>query len=340
MSTLDDLKSRFFKFRSQKYAIYVGLVLTFLICSLLLIYAACLLCFGVLLVALAGYYIPYFFGMKSKKKLAVWGVVLLLLLSLPYLVVIVGQQKSSESIKLSTEDGSLYDGTVSPFYGNANTNHTFSIMSKSSNYSQVNVIVVDMWSSTTVYNRTMTPTNVSGGQLYTFYADPSKGTGLNNNSEYNYWFVAKTGTGWVATTNSNYGPMHVSDVDIYLHWWPLLLLVLFIEVGVLYFLLLGLSIMTDRSKARMKEMQTRQGGGNMPPSKGGKDEKFVCSECGADVPATADKCPQCGEKFDEEKSETSPVADKGKDEFFCTDCGAKVDEDAKKCWNCGKEFEN
>jgi ribosomal protein L40E len=29
-----------------------------------------------------------------------------------------------------------------------------------------------------------------------------------------------------------------------------------------------------------------------------KEEGFVCSECGADVPADAKKCPKCGEKFD------------------------------------------
>jgi hypothetical protein len=28
------------------------------------------------------------------------------------------------------------------------------------------------------------------------------------------------------------------------------------------------------------------------------DEGFVCSECGADVPAEAKVCPKCGEKFD------------------------------------------
>ena len=29
-----------------------------------------------------------------------------------------------------------------------------------------------------------------------------------------------------------------------------------------------------------------------------KEETFVCSECGADVPADATVCPKCGEKFD------------------------------------------
>ena len=31
---------------------------------------------------------------------------------------------------------------------------------------------------------------------------------------------------------------------------------------------------------------------------GNVEEGFVCSECGADVPADATVCPKCGEKFD------------------------------------------
>jgi ribosomal protein L40E len=32
--------------------------------------------------------------------------------------------------------------------------------------------------------------------------------------------------------------------------------------------------------------------------KGTSGEGFVCSECGADVPAEAKRCPKCGERFD------------------------------------------
>jgi DNA-directed RNA polymerase subunit RPC12/RpoP len=57
------------------------------------------------------------------------------------------------------------------------------------------------------------------------------------------------------------------------------------------------------------------------------------------VPASADRCPQCGERFDDSKDEPKRPKEK-KDEFVCTECGAAVDEKAKTCWNCGKEFEN
>ena len=342
MSTLDDLKGRFFKFRRHKFAIYIGLAISFLVCTLLLIYANSLLCFGYLLVALAGFYIPYYFGLKSRKKLAVWGIVLIVMLALPYTALIVNDQKGSANVELSTSDGAMVHGTVSPFTGDASTNHTFSILVTNSSYSQVNVIVVDVWSGMTIYNRSMSSTNVSDGRLFTFYADPASNTGLNN-SEFGYWFVAFNGEKWVATSGSNYGPIHVSDTDLFVHWLPYLLLVIFVYVGVLYFLLLALNYWSEKSKARMVEMQKQYASkeGKLPPGTD-KEEKFVCSECGADVPANADRCPQCGERFDEDKKEEKgqPVKDKGKDEYFCTDCGAKVDADAKKCWNCGKEFEN
>lgn len=342
MSTLDDLKDRFFKFRRHKYAVLLGLALAFVVCSLLLVFAGYLLCFGLLLVALAGYYIPYFFGLKSKKKLAAWGIILLVLLALPFTAMIIGEQKASENVRLSTSDGAMVDGTVSPYYGDSSTNHTFSVLVKDQNITEVNVVITDVWTSTTVYNRSMTATNTTDGRLFTFYADPQSSTGLNN-SEYGYWFTANNGQKWIVTSGSNYGPIHVSDTDLYVHWLPTLMLALFIQVGVLYFLLLALSYMSERSKAKVAQMEKQYGakGGKLPPSKDGKDEKFVCSECGADVPSSADKCPQCGERFDDAgKAEEPKTVDKGKEEFLCTDCGAKVDEKAKMCWNCGKEFEN
>ncbi|KQM12607.1 hypothetical protein AOA80_01445 [Methanomassiliicoccales archaeon RumEn M1] len=80
----------------------------------------------------------------------------------------------------------------------------------------------------------------------------------------------------------------------------------------------------------MKQRQQSQGAAVGTPE---AVEKFVCSECGADVPANAKACPQCGESFDDEP-QTS-----GKDKFECSECGATVDEGARTCWNCGKEFE-
>jgi len=333
MSTRDDLKSKFLRFRENKYAIYIGLALTFIICSLLLIYSSYLLCFGLLLVALAGYYIPYYFGMRSRKKLAVWGIILILLLAFPYAFSLVEGQKASANKLLTSEDGTLMDGTVDPFYGDASTTHTFSVLVTNGSYSDVRVVIYDYWTGNLVSNNTMTGTAVDGGTLYSY-----SGT-LENRTEYYYYYMANAGGGWITTQTANYGPMHVTDADLYAHWLPLLIFALLLEVGLLYYLLLILSWWTDKSKARLAEVQRQRASGLPAPGRGGTEEKFICSECGAEVLSSASKCPQCGEKFDESKDEpVTPV--KKKDEFVCTECGATVDEKAKTCWNCGKEFED
>ncbi|MDW5563412.1 MAG: zinc ribbon domain-containing protein [Methanomassiliicoccus sp.] len=331
MSTLDDLKDRFLKFRANKYAVYVGLALTFIVCTLLLLYSSYLLCFGILLVAVAGYYIPVLFGLKSRKKLAVWGVVLIVLLAVPYTMFIIAQEKNAENIKLSTANGSMTNGTVTPFYGNDTTVHVFSVEVTNSTYSNVRVVVYDVQTSSVVVNATMEGNTSTNDGLFTYE------TTLANKSSYGYWFAADTNDGFKATS-SNYGPLHADDTALFVYWFPLIIFALFIEIGVLYFLLLIMGYWMERTRARAADKQMQQGPSDtLPPAKGGKEEKFVCSECGAEVPSSAQRCPQCGERFDEPK-DAKPKSKK--EEFVCTECGAAVDENAKTCWNCGKEFEN
>ncbi|MBI0583706.1 MAG: zinc ribbon domain-containing protein [Methanomassiliicoccus sp.] len=333
MTALDDLKDRFNKFRTKKYAIFVGLALTFAVCVLLLIYASNLLCFGLLLVALAGYYIPYLFGMRSKKKLAVWGIVLILLLALPYTVSVVEQVKGYDGRTLSTASGSMVNGTVTPFQGDESTVHQFSVLVTDPALSDVRVLVFDGWTSVQEVNASMSASSAPGGTLYTY------DTTLNNRTVYIYGFIAFDGERYTSTSTSNYGPIHVTNGELYTHWLPVLTLYLFIQVGILYFLLLALSFWMERSKARVADARKKQGGNVvLPPAKSGKEEKFICSECGAEVPSSSDRCPQCGERFDDQE-EAKPSPER-KDEFVCTECGATVDENAKTCWKCGKEFEN
>jgi ribosomal protein L40E len=219
---------------------------------------------------------------------------------------------------------------VTPFKGDASTVHVFSVEVTNSSYADVRVVVYDVKTSSEVVNATME--SAQNGTLYTYT------TTLVNETSYGYWFAATTPDGYKTTSTSNYGPLHVDDTALFIYWFPLILLVLFVEVGVLYFLLLAMSFWMDRTKARQADARKKEMPNvTLPPAKGGKEEKFICSECGAEVPSSADRCPQCGERFDEAKDE--PKRPK-KDEFVCTECGAAVDEKALTCWNCGKEFEN
>jgi ribosomal protein L40E len=78
----------------------------------------------------------------------------------------------------------------------------------------------------------------------------------------------------------------------------------------------------DRSKNKIFEMEQKRA---QTKERMVRDEKFVCSECGAEVPADADKCPGCGEKFDDE-------------DLKCPQCSAKLLKTDTKCWNCGRKL--
>ena len=87
-----------------------------------------------------------------------------------------------------------------------------------------------------------------------------------------------------------------------------------------------------------------------------KVEYIECSECGAEVPADARRCPKCGASFDEETEEVhvqvteeelktevqarAAAETESEGEYFeCSECGAKVPADANKCPKCGAEFD-
>ncbi len=82
-----------------------------------------------------------------------------------------------------------------------------------------------------------------------------------------------------------------------------------------------------------------------------KVEYSVCSECGAEVPMDARRCPKCGASFDEETEEVVIEAseeeiaeriekqEESDDSFECSECGAKVPADADVCPQCGARFD-
>jgi ribosomal protein L40E len=82
-----------------------------------------------------------------------------------------------------------------------------------------------------------------------------------------------------------------------------------------------------------------------------KVEYSVCSECGAEVPMDARRCPKCGANFDEETEEVvieaseEEIAERiekqesSDDSFECSECGAKVPADADVCPQCGARFD-
>ncbi len=74
-----------------------------------------------------------------------------------------------------------------------------------------------------------------------------------------------------------------------------------------------------------------------------KKDFFTCSDCGAEIPEDAGKCPKCGVEFDgveievEHADGTIEVTDTT---FECPICGSDVSAVAEFCPKCGKEFES
>ncbi len=213
MSALDDLKTNFNKFKGKRYALPVGLVLTYVLCTLIFSYSYAFVCFGSLIVAILGYYIPYFLGMRSKKKLAVWGLVLLILITIPFSVKFVGDQKTMAAEPLSSPQNGFQNATLSPLYGDSGVERHYSILITDSSITNVSVVITDYFTNAQ-YNHSMDQTAVAGGRLFTY------NTTLPNSSEYFYGFIAFNGTSWKGLV-SNYGPFQASDVNTYAFWIPL-----------------------------------------------------------------------------------------------------------------------
>jgi len=331
MSSSDDLKSRFLEFRKRKYAPLVGLALALVVGSVLTYFLGAV-CFGALLIALVGYYVPYYFGFKDKKKLAVWGLAFILVLSIPFtLGSAVGNVNAFEDFPLESANGVLVGGHVDPFRGEAGTAHTFNVtLTTEATGAEVRVIVFDQANFEELGNLSMAEAGPAvGGTNYSLTTDIAGG------SLYSYRFVTNATGSWISTMEG-YGPVHWTDTQIFTYFLPFMALALMLQAGLLFYLLLLFSWFTDRSKARMAEAMKQREQAQKPAAPvEGKEEKFVCSECGADVPANAGRCPQCGESFDEEGATKTEKA-----QFECSECGANVDAGAKRCWNCGKEFEN
>ncbi|NLI73452.1 MAG: hypothetical protein GX369_01590 [Euryarchaeota archaeon] len=316
------------KFREKKYAMPIGLVLAIILGIILTPFLG-VICFAPLLVALIGFYIPYYFGLKDRRKLAVWGLAFVLILSIPFTLSVISQIDASENNMLHTPDNELYNGTVTPFRGSPGDTHEFSIMGTSEVVNNsVKVIITNALNGQKVNEFTMIASGeMSGDQEFTYRAE------FDDNALYSYQFTA-TVDGKPIETGRNLGPVYNSNTDIFIAYWPTVIFALLIQVGLLFYFLLAFNWYSERSRARMEDMiKQRQLSQDAFPDKIDAGEELTCSKCGANVSEDTSRCSQCGERFGDELSHLD------ENEFECSECGATVVGDAKRCWKCGVEFE-
>jgi ribosomal protein L40E len=325
----DGFKERFEEFKKTKWAIPISLVITVIV-SIVLLLTTWYLCFSYALIAVVAFAIPYYFGFKSLKKLALFGVVLFIILGATFGVYTADLYRTFEGDAVDSPNGELTNGTMASLGGDQ---FQYMVFLNGGNGSQsVFVIVENNWGSEIGFNESMDPLGpaTSDGQMYI------KNMTLPYEDVYFYVYSTEGADGWIFSYRGT-GPIRVPYETFVMSWIISDILVVFINIAILFFILLGLVYWTKSSRQRYERMQKEKDELALPKEyeespieEPGTQEKFVCSECGVEVPADASECIQCGEPFEEEGDRV-----KTKGEMKCPKCGAEIFETDEKCWNCG-----
>jgi len=308
MATTGVPPTTFQQFKKSKIAIPFALVLTALIAFLLLIYASTLFCLMPALIALIAFAIPWYFGLKDRKKLAVFGLVLFIFLGLGWGLVRYDIITSATAPNLSSSDHILSNGMIVPFRNDGTNLYSFTVtLNGGTNSSEVFVTVYDIWGGV--------------GTRYNMTYDASLSSGLGNghyvyivnktlaNSVFQSAFFYRLNSDTLIATPYAIGPIGASNSDILTHELYFEVMVVFLNIGLLFYVILLLTWWMDSNKKKFEAMQKKraeQPSNALPPPPGDqaatsavKTEKFVCSACGGEVPVDAKECSQCGEKFED-----------------------------------------
>jgi DNA-directed RNA polymerase subunit RPC12/RpoP len=322
---LEDLKK-------SKLAIPFSLVLTVLVGYLLLIIGSVLLCLLPVAIAVVIYFVPRYFGLVNRKKLLIAGTVIILVLGIASGLTYYSILKDEAPVTLHTTDNVLSGGNITPFRGTDSTNFTFSVIYTGTNTTpHIFVTVSNHYraNALSIYDLANDANYTGPGDRYVLHQTFAS-------SIYYFEYSYEKPDGSFVHTETSWGPYTMTNDQIFGSELRAVPLAMFLNVGPLFYLLVLLFWWMERSKKRFEEQGGRLPGKTAPKT----TEKFVCSECGGDVPADADRCPQCGERFEEDSKPASTVTEPKKSEFICSDCGKTVKETDTQCWNCGKKFED
>jgi ribosomal protein L40E len=323
-------------------------------------------CFAYILIPLGALAIPYYMGFKGPKRFAILGVFILITHTLVFGAIITSRAYDYHSFYGSFEDTSkhvnpqfggwnLTQGVVFPKTGDENTEFTFTVVytNRTGNATPlyVNVIVADTpfesESIKTVHNMTQTDpsdTNYWDGAefQYTTTLDATAPIGWPTWPNHFFYFEAKDAYGTVTDTalrangitSYGFGPMNANLGDQYPHSLVLAINDALFMIALFY---MGVGMYWWLKKARERSTQWQE---RIEEMKKEEYAEFECDRCGADVPETADACPKCGAKFDDEEGEEEKGAEEMPGEFECDKCGAEVLEDSKFCHKCGEKFDD
>ncbi|MCG7844660.1 MAG: zinc ribbon domain-containing protein [Methanomassiliicoccales archaeon] len=324
MSVLDEFNEKMKGIRQSKMAVPLGMVLAILVTVFLTVisylWVSQILCLLPMLVALLAYGIPTYFGLKDRRKLSVFGLGLFMIVGVSLGAALYTTIDNYQGEPISSDDNALIAGSVSPAQGVPGDGFTFTVTSASPSINEtVYVILINNWGTAGEdRNLTMSTSSDPNATVWVY------SLAVNDLDEGIYYFqFGLIDDGHAVTTDQTFGPVNADMGTVLTNSMLSGIMVAFMNMAVLFYILVLLTWWMDRSKKKIFEMEQKRG---KPKEKKAVDEKFVCSDCGADVPASADKCPSCGAKFDDEG------------ELKCPQCAAKILKSDTKCWNCGKQL--
>lgn len=369
------IKEHIKKFSKTPYAIPAAILLTagFYYLVVTLLSGTCLVNF---LPPLFMLWVFWTLDVKNAKKLIIFGLVGAVVCGAVQTAVYVDYFTSLEIVPAESEDG-LLTGSVSPTRGDTSVNYTFTAVvhaNLTATIEDVNLTLVGYTGNIfTSYalrldNYTMTLLSRNDTQAV-FTAQTTVGHAINY-----YYFstnltidsstddIVAGSTGPISdSTGAMVGPMTLTAY--------LIILAQFIPIySIVVFMIWWTRRARQYREKAISKWENERKKTDEDISKGSKDDRkaadlrkamglddgskdsFVCSECGADVPADATACPKCGDKFEGENAEeqkddakaTTSAKPKGAetgDTFVCSECGADVPADATKCPKCGEKFD-
>jgi ribosomal protein L40E len=316
------LNELFQKFLKTPLVIPVAIALATLVYAGVLMYLGSF-CLNGLIAPLFLLGILWKFNIKKIKPLLIAGAVATMFFTAAWVGLSTDFYMNVEPAVARSDNSILVNGTVTPFSGDDTTVYTYSLEIRLPNnhttVSNVSASVLSLeFPSGALMNYTMSlgshddSTNTS---YYSYSTTISKPV-----SQFIFW-AKVNGTWEVATdhrTDAEYplwGPVQDDPWAIAAILIPLGLLNVYGTSFIVYALLVFMVWWTRRArnmrvkayeKAVTEKEQETSGVKKVDakvPSLAkamGKESEgaFVCSECGADVPAEATVCPKCGEKFD------------------------------------------
>jgi len=300
-------ESKLKRFMKSEWFWIVYLLLTAFLAGLLAVYVVC---YSTFIIPLVMFIIPYWLKEKRIRRLLLNGVIVFILAALFAGAILTALYSAySPSSELSGESGtvSLSHGIVEPFDygGNPGTVYRFTVVYKNTvivGSSDVGV-VLEIWEYTETTSRKYdmvgnTAGNVTAGWVFT----------LNMTVPEGMWWHAfnETTKGSSVTTAFAFGPRNAPWTRFFSTFVPYYLLSLVLPVS-LYYIIVGMYWWMEKAKMMRPPPAKR-------PIEKQRAAEFDCTNCGADVPADASRCPRCGAVFeDEEEPEKEKKGDEERD---------------------------